>query len=1205
MSESTFEEEPQKSTTDDIAKSVAGSSDNGGAGDGSTSNSDDKVVVKADDRAVKASKLAVLFVIVLTAVAFSAVTYVFTNNEETNNFEIQFDDFAYQVSTVAQDEAESVFGILVYHALTISSYCIDTGIEWPFVSIPHFETRGNTNNRFSKALQVSLVPLVRKEVKEEWEEYAWNKQSWVQEGVDLSSILHREYLGPDLTVPAIPSKVFRFQEGTAGGAPVPEDGAGVGYGPADYGVVWQQAPAPHDPSVINFNLLSHPSFARAYKAMWESTKAVLSEVIDLSFLYQGAILDEIEHPHSFLMQPIYSTLADENKTIDDRDSLVGFLVAVLPWDSYFANLLPAHIQGMVVAVYNSCGDSFTYRLNGPEAVYLGEGDLHDSKYSHLGIVSAFSPSGSLNYSSESSVVQDSCDYELRMYPSASFEDSYRSESPWIYALVVLSLFVFTAGVFVIYDWTVQRRNTKVVSKAKQTNAIVSALFPSNVRDRILRDAEEQAKHAEENNQRNKLAFGSAQKQQLKSFLDGEDANMASHPFGTKPIADLFPSATVMFADIVGFTAWSSAREPTQVFTLLETVYHSFDTIAKRRRVFKVETVGDCYVAVTGLPDPRPDHAVVMARFAKECLVEMAQVSKTLEVQLGPDTGDLAMRIGIHSGPVTAGVLRGEKSRFQLFGDTVNTAARIESSGERNRIHMSEETAKLLVAGGKGHWVIQRSDFVQAKGKGALETFWLDPQLRSSPSITSGGKYNNASNNPFAEMKPRVATVDEKSQRLISWNVDVLGRLIKRVIARRNALSRLGRMRSNSVASKNEPFLSFLGTEKTDDGSSTVLDEVTEIIQLPAFDAVVIENQEEPDSIMIDEEVSEKLSKLTTTIASMYRDNPFHNFEHASHVTMSVVKLLSRIVTADALAENQKEQQEGGGAASMLHDFTFGITSDPLTQFACVFAALIHDVDHAGVPNTQLAKENTHLAKLYRNKSIAEQNSVDLSWDLFMDHEYTSLRQEICPSADDLKRFRQLVVNSVMATDIMDKDLKELRNARWDKAFSEKAPTESPAETVNRKATIVIEHLLQASDVAHTMQHWHIFRKWNERLFQELFVAFENGRAEKNPSEFWYQGELGFFDFYIIPLAKKLKDCGVFGVSSDEYLNYAEKNRREWEAKGREIVESMVQKYLQERQEELEEADPPRHPLVAESFQPRLQQTRNESKQNHDVERTII
>lgn len=105
-----------------------------------------------------------------------------------------------------------------------------------------------------------------------------------------------------------------------------------------------------------------------------------------------------------------------------------------------------------------------------------------------------------------------------------------------------------------------------------------------------------------------------------------------------------------------------------------------------------------------------------------------------------------------------------------------------------------------------------------------------------------------------------------------------------------------------------------------------------------------------------------------------------------------------------------------------------------------------------------------------------------------------------------------------------------------------------ANMTNRKATIVIEHLIQASDVAHTMQHWHIYRKWNERFFMECYKAYKDGRAEKDPSVGWYQGEIGFFDFYIIPLARKLKECGVFGVSSDEYLNYAVHNRQEWQVR---------------------------------------------------------
>ena len=132
-----------------------------------------------------------------------------------------------------------------------------------------------------------------------------------------------------------------------------------------------------------------------------------------------------------------------------------------------------------------------------------------------------------------------------------------------------------------------------------------------------------------------------------------------------------PHCTVFFGDISGFTAWSSTRDPSHVFTLLETIYQSFDQLAKKRGVFKVETIGDSYVAVCGLPNPNERHALTMARFATSCITAFKEMTKSLEGTLGPDTSELGIRIGLHSGPVTAGVLRGERSRFQLFGDTVS------------------------------------------------------------------------------------------------------------------------------------------------------------------------------------------------------------------------------------------------------------------------------------------------------------------------------------------------------------------------------------------------------------------------------------------------------------------------------------------------------------------------------------------------------
>lgn len=93
-----------------------------------------------------------------------------------------------------------------------------------------------------------------------------------------------------------------------------------------------------------------------------------------------------------------------------------------------------------------------------------------------------------------------------------------------------------------------------------------------------------------------------------------------------------------------------------------------------------------------------------------------------------------------------------------------------------------------------------------------------------------------------------------------------------------------------------------------------------------------------------------------------------------------------------------------------------------------------------------------------------------------------------------------------------------------------------------------------------MQHWHVYVKWNERLFHEMYQAFMSGLAEVDPSLEWYNNELAFFDYYVIPLATKLKDCNAFGVTSEEYLMYALLNRREWELKGKDIVKEYLSTY---------------------------------------------
>lgn len=197
---------------------------------------------------------------------------------------------------------------------------------------------------------------------------------------------------------------------------------------------------------------------------------------------------------------------------------------------------------------------------------------------------------------------------------------------------------------------------------------------------------------------------------------------------------------------------------------------------------------------------------------------------------------------------------------------------------------------------------------------------------------------------------------------------------------------------------------------------------------------------------------------------------------------------------------------------------------------------------------------------YRNKSVAEQNSLDVAWDVLMDSHFRDMREYIFETAEELARFRQIVVNMVLATDIFDVELNDLRKKRWNKAFSESS---GGADTNNARATVMMEYIMQASDVGHCMQHWHIYQRFNRQLFREMDIAYRQGRCEANPAEFWYEGELKFFDNYIIPLAQKLKDINIFGISSEECLNYAIRNRSEWEDRGQTIVAEYVQSVADE------------------------------------------
>jgi adenylate cyclase len=183
--------------------------------------------------------------------------------------------------------------------------------------------------------------------------------------------------------------------------------------------------------------------------------------------------------------------------------------------------------------------------------------------------------------------------------------------------------------------------------------------------------------------------------------------------GPHTIADHFDAATILFADVVGFTPIAQRLPPADTVGILDQLFSHFDALVERHGLEKIKTIGDAYMAAAGVPDPRPDHARKAALLA----LDMRDAIATSAV---PGMPALELRIGMNSGPVVAGVIGTKRFLYDLWGDAVNTASRMESQGTPGEIQITRATYELL----KGEFVCRRRGTIPIKGKGEMETWYL-------------------------------------------------------------------------------------------------------------------------------------------------------------------------------------------------------------------------------------------------------------------------------------------------------------------------------------------------------------------------------------------------------------------------------------------------------------------------------------------------
>jgi adenylate cyclase len=183
---------------------------------------------------------------------------------------------------------------------------------------------------------------------------------------------------------------------------------------------------------------------------------------------------------------------------------------------------------------------------------------------------------------------------------------------------------------------------------------------------------------------------------------------------SKTIADHFDAASILFADVVDFTPFAQRLAPAEVVGILDQLFSHFDTLVERRGLEKIKTIGDAYMAAAGVPDPSPDHARKAALLALDMRAAVATSA------VGGGSG-LALRIGINSGPVVAGVIGSKRFLYDLWGDAVNTASRMESQSTPGEIQITRATYELL----KDEFICRRRGTIEVKGKGQMETWYLE------------------------------------------------------------------------------------------------------------------------------------------------------------------------------------------------------------------------------------------------------------------------------------------------------------------------------------------------------------------------------------------------------------------------------------------------------------------------------------------------
>jgi len=559
-------------------------------------------------------RLLVLAIVVLVGFLISGLVYYFSRKGEMDQFQSEFQELAMQVSATLDARLGRKALAMSTMSVSLTSYALDSGSQWPMVTLPAFELKASNSLEVAGSHSLLFAPLVTNSTRTAWREYV-SQQGVIPDHKNSVMVL-------------LPDDI-QTQKETALQTSFP---------------VWQHTPHISPDEVTTADLMTSPFSSDTAIDILGKAHVVLGGIVALDSLsgplsgYFGQLFGGKGNVLSNFFYPVFDSFKAGR-------TMVGVITMDLLWEDFFSDLTPVgSSEELVVIIRNQCGEEYTFRVTGGEANFVAAGDRHDSRFNEMEESFIFSlRTDSVGDSQNIGLDLGHCLYSAFVYPTENLQAGYLTYKPALYTVSVAFVFLLIFFVSLVYE----NRVEKVSESADEHRAIVANLFPDVVRDRLFHIREREREHRQKSS-RTELMKSSSCMRLNSSFMKpkmspqspqnpcGESVNVDSEAYEAepKPIADHFPETTVLFADIAGFTSWSANRKPEEVFTLLQALFNTFDKVAKRRDVFKVETIGDCYMAVTGVPKHQADHALLMTKFARECLHRLKSVLGRLAVRLG-------------------------------------------------------------------------------------------------------------------------------------------------------------------------------------------------------------------------------------------------------------------------------------------------------------------------------------------------------------------------------------------------------------------------------------------------------------------------------------------------------------------------------------------------------------------------------------------